>query len=88
MLINPEVMELEELMGVANRLTLEVLRFAGGREKALGKDEYKGYIAGTNSMLMGNYLTTDGKTFEEEMNNLVTCGRIVKPFGEEKKIDE
>ena len=54
----------------------KVLRFAGGREQALGNDEYKGYAAGINSMLVGNYLTTTGKTFAEEMHNLAVAGYV------------
>lgn len=50
------------------------LKFAGGREKALGQDEYSGYTAGINSMLVGNYLTTAGKTFEQEISNLEMAG--------------
>lgn len=52
----------------------KVLKFAGGREKALGSDEYKGYAAGINSTLVGNYLTTVGKTFEQEICNLKMAG--------------
>ena len=57
------------------------LRFAGGRERALGSEEYRGYAAGINSMLAGNYLTTSGKPFEEEMRALkaggYTVGRVL-----------
>lgn len=53
------------------------LKFAGGREKALGKDEYSGYAAGINSMLVGNYLTTAGKTFEQEISNLKMEGLVI-----------
>lgn len=56
----------------------KVLKFAGGREKALGSDEYKGYAAGINSMLVGNYLTTVGKTFEQEMSNLKMAGLALR----------
>lgn len=52
------------------------LKFAGGREKALGKDEYRGYAAGINSMLVGNYLTTVGKAFEQEISNLKMAGLV------------
>lgn len=48
----------------------KTLRFAGGRERALGADEYRGYSAGINAMLVGNYLTTPGKTVEREVLNL------------------
>ncbi len=56
----------------------KVLRFAGGREKALGKEEYSGYVAGINSMLVGNYLTTNGKPFEQEIHNIEEAGFVVK----------
>ena len=52
----------------------KVLKFAGGREKALGADEYRGYHAGINSMLVGNYLTTNGKDFRQEINHLMAAG--------------
>ena len=50
------------------------LRFAGGRDKALGKDEYLGYSAGINAMIVGNYLTTPGKSFDDEIGNLLRAG--------------
>ena len=50
------------------------LKFAGGRDKALGKDEYLGYNAGINGMIVGNYLTTLGKPFEDEIHNLKKVG--------------
>jgi len=53
------------------------LRFAGGRDKAMGKDEYLGYNAGMNAMIVGNYLTTEGKSFEEEMCNLRKAGYTI-----------
>jgi len=56
----------------------KVLKFAGGREKALGGDEYKGYSAGINSILVGNYLTTSGKDFNQEVHNLEAIGLAVK----------
>lgn len=58
------------------RLILQnkTLKFAGGRENALQKDEYRGYRAGINSMLVGNYLTTEGKTLKDEMDNLKEAG--------------
>lgn len=50
------------------------LRFAGGRDKVMGKDEYLGYDAGMSAMIVGNYLTTEGKSFEKEMSNLREAG--------------
>lgn len=52
----------------------KALRFAGGREKALGADEYKGYKAGINSMIVGNYLTTNGKDLKEAIHILEASG--------------
>jgi len=56
----------------------KMLKFAGGREKALGSDEYSGYAAGINSTLVGNYLTTSGKPFNQEIHNLEAAGFVVK----------
>lgn len=50
------------------------LRFAGGRENAMGEEEYKGYAAGINSTLVGNYLTTPGKPLEKERKQLEAAG--------------
>jgi len=61
------------------RLILQdkALRFAGGRDKAMGKDEYLGYNVGMNAMIVGNYLTTEGKSFEEEIRNLRKAGYTI-----------
>ena len=55
----------------------KILKFAGGREKALGINEYKGYTAGINSMIVGNYLTTNGKDIGQEINNLNAVGYVL-----------
>jgi biotin synthase len=55
-------------------LTDKSLRFAGGREKALGQNEYLGYTAGINALIVGNYLTTPGKSFKQENSNLEMAG--------------
>lgn len=52
----------------------KVLKFAGGREKALGDMEYSGYVAGINSLIVGNYLTTPGKSVNQEIQNLEVAG--------------
>jgi len=52
----------------------KTLKFAGGREDALGDEEYKGYAAGINAMLAGNYLTTPGKNLDEELRRLEAAG--------------
>lgn len=60
------------------RLILQhkALRFAGGRTKALGQQEYRGYEAGINAMIAGNYLTTSGKPLTEEIQNLEQAGFV------------
>jgi len=42
------------------------LRLAGGREQALGEYEYLAYTAGINALLVGDCLTTAGKSIEKE----------------------
>ncbi len=39
----------------------KTIRYAGGREKALGELMPLGYLAGVNGTLIGNYLTTAGR---------------------------
>ena len=55
----------------------KTLRFAGGREKALAEHEYLGYRAGINALLIGDYLTTPGKSIENEKENLKMAGLII-----------
>ena len=48
-----------------------LLRYAGGRTTRLSKYNQKlGLIAGINSMLVGNYLTTTGSKSEEDQKML------------------
>ena len=48
-----------------------MLRYAGGRTTRLSKYNQKlGIIAGINSVLVGNYLTTAGSNAEEDKNML------------------
>ena len=58
-------------------LPKKVLRIAGGREKALGEEEYRIYEAGINALLAGNYLTTSGKSAEQEKDNLRQVGYCI-----------
>lgn len=50
------------------------LRFAGGRAQGLRDLQPLGYMAGINSSLVGNYLTTIGKNVEEDL-------QIIKDMG-------
>lgn len=54
----------------------KTLCFAGGRQNAMGKDEYKGYEAGINALIAGDFLTTQGKDLKEELSNLTALGCI------------
>jgi biotin synthase len=50
------------------------LRFAGGREKALGDLQSIGYLAGMNATLVGSYLTTSGRTAAEDIKMIQDIG--------------
>jgi biotin synthetase len=50
------------------------LRFAGGREKALGDLQSIGYLAGMNATLVGSYLTTSGRTVAEDIKMIRDIG--------------
>ena len=48
-----------------------LLRYAGGRELRLSKENQKaGFLAGINSVLVGNYLTTTGSSADEDKKML------------------
>lgn len=49
------------------------IRFAGGRSM-LGKAENKALNAGINAALVGNYLTTNGKNIDEDLENFSKQG--------------
>ena len=58
----------------ANSGVTNSVKSGGGRERALGNKEYSGYIAGINSLIVGNYLTTPGKSVDQEICNLKIAG--------------
>ncbi len=47
-----------------------VLRYAGGREVTLGELQSMGMLAGINGIIIGNYLTTLGRSPEEDLQML------------------
>ncbi len=47
-----------------------ILRYAGGREITLGELQSMGMTAGINALIVGNYLTTLGRTAEEDLRML------------------
>lgn len=58
-------------------LPRQTIRFAGGRQSALGSREYEGYYSGINALITGNFLTTQGKDPHEELSSLYERGFIV-----------
>jgi biotin synthase len=53
------------------------LRLAGGREKVLGELQAMGLLAGANALIVGNYLTTTGRSPEEDLALLDALGMPV-----------
>lgn len=48
-------------------LPKQIIRFAGGREVNLRSLQALGFLAGVNGMLVGNYLTTNGQTVNNDL---------------------
>ena len=42
----------------------------------MGDDEYAGYEAGINALIIGDFLTTQGKELREEISKLTALGRV------------
>ena len=59
-------------------LPTKILRYAGGREKALGELVPLGFLSGINGMLIGNYLTTSGRGADTDLNTVRGLG--LKPI--------
>jgi biotin synthase len=53
------------------------LRLAGGRERVLGELQGMGLLAGANALIVGNYLTTGGRSAEEDHALLEALGMPV-----------
>jgi biotin synthase len=69
----------------AFRLSLPrtVLRFAGGRELTLGDlGTRDGMLGGINAMIVGNYLTTLGRSPDQDLDLLSELSMPVKAFSE------
>jgi biotin synthase len=69
----PLVEPLEALRWIALfRLALPsvILRYAGGREVTLGELQAMGMTAGINALIVGNYLTTLGRSPDEDLKML------------------
>ena len=55
-----------------------ILRYAGGREITLGDMQEAGMTAGINALIVGNYLTTLGRTPDQDLDML---DRLSMPVG-------
>jgi len=55
----------------------KVIRYAGGRESAMGEHEYEGYRAGVNALIAGSFLTTTGKNVKDEIKTLTRLGLVI-----------
>jgi biotin synthase len=53
------------------------LRLAGGRERVLGELQSMGMLAGANALIIGNYLTTTGRSAEDDHALLDALGMPV-----------
>jgi biotin synthase len=58
-----------------------VLRYAGGRELTLRELQPMGLFAGVNALIVGNYLTTLGRTPEADLQMLQDLGMPVRRKG-------
>ena len=62
-----------------NAPTVRLLRFAGGRELTLGDlGTRQGVLGGINALIVGNYLTTLGRTPGEDLALLAELQMPVK----------
>lgn len=61
-----------------------LLRYAGGREDTLRELQSFGMYAGINGLIIGNYLTTTGRSAADDLKMLADLGRPVsRKFGNE-----
>ena len=60
-----------------------ILRFAGGREVTLGELQAAGMTSGINALIVGNYLTTLGRTPDEDLEMLAD---LRMPIGSLSKV--
>lgn len=77
---SPSTMDaLRAIAGFRLALPRTVLRFAGGRELALGDlGTRQGVLGGINALIVGNYLTTLGRSPDEDLDLLAELKMPVK----------
>jgi biotin synthase len=56
-----------------------IIRYAGGREVTLRELQATGMLAGVNAIIIGNYLTTLGRSPSDDLRMLADLGMPVKP---------
>jgi biotin synthase len=59
-----------------------VLRYAGGRELTLGELTTAGMLGGINAVIVGNYLTTLGRSADEDLAMLADLGMPLKALSQ------
>jgi biotin synthase len=59
-----------------------ILRYAGGREITLGELTDAGLLGGINAMIVGNYLTTLGRSADEDLAMLADLGMPIKALSQ------
>jgi len=52
----------------------KIIRYAGGREHNLGELVPLGFLSGVNGMLIGNYLTTEGRGASKDLQTVANLG--------------
>jgi biotin synthase len=55
-------------------LPTKIIRYAGGREHNLGELVPLGFLSGVNGMLIGNYLTTQGRGAHNDLQTVADLG--------------
>jgi biotin synthase len=59
-----------------------ILRYAGGRELALGELADRGVLGGINAIIVGNYLTTLGRPADEDLRMLADLRMPIKALSQ------
>jgi biotin synthase len=76
--INEFVLPLTEALKIVSLyrfiLPQKQIRICGGRMQILGEFNSMVFLAGADSLLTGNYLTTSGRSYEDDL-------RLIKTYG-------
>ncbi len=58
-----------------------IIKIAGGRENTLGEFQSMMFLTGANSAMVGHYLTTQGRSPEDDFKLIEACGLYVSDKG-------